>query len=66
MKGTAAANNIHAKTGSLGGVSSLSGYVTGAGGGLYAFSLLMNNYPGSAADVHAAQDRFAVTLATAL
>ena len=64
MKGTPAAGNVHAKTGSLGGVSSLSGYVTGTGGGLYTFSLLMNNYPGSEADVHAAQDRFAVALAS--
>ena len=64
MKGTAAANNIHAKTGSLGGVSSLSGYVTGSKGDLYVFSLLMNNYPGTEADVHAAQDRFAVALTT--
>jgi len=66
MKGTPAAGNVHAKTGSLGGVSSLSGYVTGARGGLYVFSLLMNNFPGSDADAHAAQDHFAVTLASTL
>lgn len=66
MKGTRAAGNVHAKTGSLGGVSSLSGYVTGAGGTVYVFSLLMNNFPGSDADAHAAQDQFAVALASML
>ena len=66
MKGTAAANNVHAKTGSMSSVSSLSGYVTGKGGGLYAFSLIMNNFPGSEANVQAAQDQFAVTLASTL
>jgi len=66
MKGTRAANNVHAKTGSLGGVSSLSGYVTGAGGAVYVFSLIMNNFPGSDADVHAAQDQFGVRLASTL
>ena len=64
MKGTKAANNVHAKTGSLGGVSSLSGYVKGTNGDLYVFSLIMNNYPGSDADAHAAQDKFAVALAS--
>lgn len=66
MKGTPAAGNIHAKTGSLGGVSSLSGYVTGRKGDLYVFSLIINNYPGREADIHAAEDRFAVTLASTL
>lgn len=66
MKGTRAAGNVHAKTGSLGGVSSLSGYVTGVGGAVYVFSLIMNNFPGSDADTHAAQDKFAVTLASTL
>ena len=64
MKGTPAANNVHAKTGSLGGVSSLSGYVKSMGGDLYVFTVIMNNFPGSDADAHAAQDKFAVTLAT--
>ncbi|HET9647469.1 MAG TPA: D-alanyl-D-alanine carboxypeptidase/D-alanyl-D-alanine-endopeptidase [Microlunatus sp.] len=40
MNGTRAANNAHAKTGSLTGVTALSGYVTGRNGHLYVFSML--------------------------
>ena len=40
--GTPAALNAHAKTGSLTGVTALSGYVTGANGRLYAFSMISN------------------------
>lgn len=46
MNGTRAADNAHAKTGSLTGVTALSGYVTGRDGRLYAFSIL-SNYAGS-------------------
>lgn len=66
MKGTPAAGNVHAKTGSIRRVLSLSGYVTGAHGDLYVFSLIMNNFPGSAHDVNAAQDQFAVALVSGL
>lgn len=48
MKNTAAANNLHGKTGSLTGVSSLSGYVTAANGEHFVFSMLSNNYLGGA------------------
>ncbi len=40
MNGTSAANNARAKTGTLTGVTALSGYVRGKGGRLYAFSML--------------------------
>jgi D-alanyl-D-alanine carboxypeptidase/D-alanyl-D-alanine-endopeptidase (penicillin-binding protein 4) len=40
MRGTRAANNAHAKTGSLTGVTALSGYVKGRNGHLYAYSML--------------------------
>ncbi|MFF1838036.1 D-alanyl-D-alanine carboxypeptidase/D-alanyl-D-alanine-endopeptidase [Streptomyces sp. NPDC058231] len=47
MCGTAAANNLHGKTGSLTGVSGLSGYVTDADGRELAFSFVSNNYVAS-------------------
>ncbi len=46
MAGTRAANNAHAKTGSLTGVTALSGYVTGRNGHVYAFSML-SQYSGT-------------------
>ncbi len=47
MTGTPAQNNVHAKTGTLSGVCSLSGYVTASNGHLIAFSMLVQNYVGS-------------------
>jgi serine-type D-Ala-D-Ala carboxypeptidase/endopeptidase (penicillin-binding protein 4) len=44
MRDTPAAGNIHAKTGSLTGVTALSGYVTAASGEPLVFSIMMNNY----------------------
>ena len=44
MKGTPAAGNLHAKTGTLDKARSLSGYVTTADGRLLLFSALANNY----------------------
>ena len=63
MIGTAAANNVHAKTGTLSQVRALSGYVTGRSGKLYVFSLLMNNFPGTARSAGAVQDQFVEWLA---
>ena len=45
FKGTAAAQNIHAKTGSLSGVDTLSGYCTNRAGDHLVFSIMLNNYP---------------------
>lgn len=44
MVGTKATGNVHGKTGSLVGVSALSGYVTDADGELLVFSIMENNY----------------------
>lgn len=44
MAGTPAANNMHAKTGSMTGVSALSGYVTAANGEKLVFAMVENNF----------------------
>ncbi len=56
MKGTPAQNNLHAKTGTLGGVSSLSGYVTTADGEMLGFSIMMQNYIGTGEPYRKIQD----------
>ena len=63
MRGTAAAGNVRAKTGTLNAASSLSGYVTTANGHTLSFSMLMNGSPVPIASAHAAQDAVAVLLA---
>lgn len=60
MNGTAAANNARGKTGTLTGVTALSGYVNGADGRLYIYSML-SNYSGSTP--RPVEDKMVVTLA---
>ncbi|MBB5132565.1 D-alanyl-D-alanine carboxypeptidase/D-alanyl-D-alanine-endopeptidase (penicillin-binding protein 4) [Thermocatellispora tengchongensis] len=61
MRGTPAAGNVHAKTGSLTGVTSLSGYVTSADGEPLVFSIMINQYlSASPKDI---EDQIAVRLA---
>ncbi len=61
MAGTPAANNLHGKTGSLTGVTALSGYVTDADGRPLVFSMVSNNYLTSPRSV---EDAVGVTLAS--
>lgn len=61
MQGTPAAGNVHAKTGSLTGVSALSGYVTGADGEPLVFSVVSNGY--LASSVKDLEDKIAIRLA---
>jgi D-alanyl-D-alanine carboxypeptidase/D-alanyl-D-alanine-endopeptidase (penicillin-binding protein 4) len=61
MRGTPAADNVHAKTGTLTGASALSGYVTDADGDLLVFSIVMNFHIPA---VTALQDQIAIALAT--
>ncbi len=65
MLGTPAAGNLHAKTGSLNHVASLSGYVTTAAGERLAFAMFLNNYadPDGRHPARADLDDLAVTLA---
>ncbi|MBG0832291.1 D-alanyl-D-alanine carboxypeptidase/D-alanyl-D-alanine-endopeptidase [Planomonospora sp. ID67723] len=61
MRGTPAAGNVHAKTGSMTGVTSLSGYVTGADGEPLVFSIMLNQYlSGAPKDI---EDKIAIRLA---
>ncbi|MHB1056738.1 MAG: D-alanyl-D-alanine carboxypeptidase/D-alanyl-D-alanine endopeptidase [Rhodanobacter sp.] len=65
MRGTAAENNVHAKTGSMSHVHGLAGYLTTAAGERLAFAIMLDNYvrpdgaPGASSDV----DAIAVLLA---
>jgi D-alanyl-D-alanine carboxypeptidase/D-alanyl-D-alanine-endopeptidase (penicillin-binding protein 4) len=44
MRGTLAEGNVHAKTGTIKGVSNLSGYVTAKNGHLIVFSIMIQNF----------------------
>jgi D-alanyl-D-alanine carboxypeptidase/D-alanyl-D-alanine-endopeptidase (penicillin-binding protein 4) len=63
MKGTPAEANVRAKTGTIQGVSSLSGYVTDADGEQLVFSILMQNFPRPARAYRQVQDRITSFLA---
>jgi serine-type D-Ala-D-Ala carboxypeptidase/endopeptidase (penicillin-binding protein 4) len=61
MRGTTAEGRVHAKTGSLTGVSGLSGYVDTAGGERLVFSMVTNNTIG--VNAKAIEDTVAIRLA---
>ncbi len=64
MKNGNAFKNVHAKTGSIGGVSTLSGYVTTSNNDLLAFSIMMQNFIGSAKEYRNAQDKICEILSS--
>ncbi len=56
-------SRLRAKTGSLTGVSALSGYVVTKNDEILAFSVMMNDYPGRARTMWRIQDRIGIALA---
>ena len=63
LKGTAAEGNVRAKTGYIGAVRALSGYVTTKSGEPLVFSILMNNHLCRSSEADAAIDSIIVALA---
>jgi D-alanyl-D-alanine carboxypeptidase/D-alanyl-D-alanine-endopeptidase (penicillin-binding protein 4) len=63
LRGTRAAGNVRAKTGTLRYVYTLSGYVTNRASDELAFSLMLNNYTGEEDEARAALDAIVVHLA---
>jgi D-alanyl-D-alanine carboxypeptidase/D-alanyl-D-alanine-endopeptidase (penicillin-binding protein 4) len=63
MKGTLAERNLRAKTGSISGVSTLSGYVRTQDGEMLAFSLLMQHFIGGNRPYREIQDSIGALLA---
>jgi serine-type D-Ala-D-Ala carboxypeptidase/endopeptidase (penicillin-binding protein 4) len=63
MRGTPARGTARAKTGTLNGVSTLSGYVTSQSGRRFAYSVLFNKAPGGAWTYRQIQDKFVARLA---
>jgi len=59
------ARRVRAKTGSLSGVSTLSGYVKGRNGHVYAFSIFINGISGKHGKYHRLQDKICAVLARA-
>jgi len=57
MKSGSAFNNVHAKTGTLSGVSALSGYVHNKNGDLISLSIQTQNYVGSSRTARSFQDK---------
>lgn len=62
LRGTFAANNLHAKTGSMTGVSSLSGYLRSAKGQPLVFAMIANNYLADGAEVRRLEDQVVLAL----
>jgi D-alanyl-D-alanine carboxypeptidase/D-alanyl-D-alanine-endopeptidase (penicillin-binding protein 4) len=65
MRDTVAHRRLRAKTGTLRGVSALSGYVEDPEGEVIAFSILVQGYKGSVAPIWEVQNRIGLALASA-
>lgn len=63
MIGTDAEKNLHGKTGTLSGVTSLAGYVTSADGEILAFSMISNDIGRARRRAKSIQDRIGIILA---
>jgi len=63
MKNSAAFGNVRAKTGTLSGVSTLSGFVNSASGKEIAFSIFLQNFTGSAKMARDYQDKICEIMA---
>jgi D-alanyl-D-alanine carboxypeptidase/D-alanyl-D-alanine-endopeptidase (penicillin-binding protein 4) len=63
MKKSPVYGNVHAKTGTIKGVSNLSGYVTSKSGHLIAFSILIQNFVGDYSKARSFQDNICELLA---
>ncbi len=63
MRNGNAFNNVHAKTGTLSGVSSLSGYLKTINGSDIAFSIFVQNYLGSSKKARNLQDKICEIIA---
>jgi D-alanyl-D-alanine carboxypeptidase/D-alanyl-D-alanine-endopeptidase (penicillin-binding protein 4) len=63
MKNTSAENNVRAKTGTLNGVSNLSGYVISKNGHLLAFSIMIQNYVEESSKAKSIQNKICELLA---
>lgn len=57
MRGTAAEGKVHAKTGNIRGVTTLSGYTQDGDGDVLAFSIMIAHFAGSSKPFHEIQDR---------
>jgi D-alanyl-D-alanine carboxypeptidase/D-alanyl-D-alanine-endopeptidase (penicillin-binding protein 4) len=60
MRGTPAAGNVQAKTGSMTYVHALAGYVTSASSQHLVFAILLNNYEPAAGDPPASRELDAI------
>lgn len=63
MEGTDAAGRLRAKTGTLEGVTALSGYVQSLGGERFVFSVMVNDWSGKSAPIISSIDRLGGMLA---